>query len=115
MLVLYITTLGECDLVNNGSEAIKAFIKAIDKGENYDLITLDIVMPEMDGHEVLKRIRKIEEERGLDSTKIIMTTAMDDAKVIMSAFKEQCDGYLVKPIRKEDLMKRLCELNLLDH
>ena len=59
MLVLYITTLGECDLVNNGSEAIKAFIKAIDKGENYDLITLDIVMPEMDGHEVLKRIRKI--------------------------------------------------------
>jgi len=115
MLALYISPLGECDLVNNGSEAIKAFIKAIDKGESYDLITLDIVMPEMNGDEVLKRIRNIEEERGLPSTKIIMITAMDDAKVIMSAFKEQCDGYLVKPIRKVDLMKRLCELNLLDH
>jgi two-component system chemotaxis response regulator CheY len=115
MLALYISPLGECDLVNNGSEAIKAFNEAIDKGESYDLITLDIVMPEMNGDEVLKRIRNIEEERGLASTKIIMITAMDDAKVIMSAFKEQCDGYLVKPIRKVDLMKRLCELNLLDH
>lgn len=114
MLALYIASLGECDLVNNGAEAIKAFNKAIDNGENYDLITLDIVMPEMNGDEVLKRIRHIEEERGLASTKIIMITAMDDAKVIMSAFKEQCDAYLVKPICKGDLMKRLYELNLLE-
>lgn len=114
MLVLNISPLGRCDLVNNGPDAIKAFIRAIDDGEHYDLVTLDIVMPEMDGHEVLKRIRIIEEERGIASAKIVMTTAMDDAKVILSAFKEQCDGYLVKPVRKEDLMKRLCEFELLE-
>lgn len=112
MLAFLISPLGECDLVNNGPEAIQAFIKAIDTGETYDLITLDIVMPGMDGHEILKRIRSIEEERGVASAKILMVTAMDNATAILSAFKEQCDGYLVKPIRTEDLMKRLGELNL---
>lgn len=114
ILALFVSPLGECDLVGNGFEAITAFIHAIDKGEGYDLVTLDIEMPEMNGHEVLKRIRSIEEERGIDSTKIIMTTATDDAKTIMTAFKEQCDGYLVKPVREEELMKHLRELNLLD-
>lgn len=112
MLAFLISPLGECDLVNNGPEAIKAFVAAIDAGETYDLVTLDIVMPDMDGHEILKRIRNIEEERGIASAKIVMVTAMDNATAILSAFKEQCDGYLVKPIRKEDLMKRLGELNL---
>lgn len=111
----YISQLGVCDLVSNGKEAIEAFIKAIDKGENYDLITLDIMMPEMNGHEVLKRIRSIEEERGITSTRIIMTSSVDDAKAIMYAFIEQCDGYLVKPISKKALMKRLSELNLTDY
>ena len=106
----YLSPLGECDIVHNGLEAIEAFLKAIDKGENYDLITLDIMMAGMNGSEVLKRIRSIEEERGIASAKIIMTTATDDAKVIISAFREQCDGYLVKPIGKKALMKRLNEL-----
>ncbi len=112
IMFCHLSPMGKCDIVNNGSDAIKAFIEAIDKGESYDLVTLDIMLPKFHGHEVLKRIRSIEEERGVASAKIIMTTALNNAKLIMSAFKEQCDAYLIKPIRKKILMKRLGELNL---
>lgn len=114
LMLFYFSPLGKCDIATNGLEAIEAFMMANDAGENYDLITLDIIMPKMNGHEVLKLIRSIEEWRGLAAARIIMTTAMDDSKEIMSSFKNQCDGYLVKPLSNEALRKLLHELNLLD-
>lgn len=113
LMLFYFSTLGKCDIATNGLEAIEAFMMANDEGENYDLITLDIIMPKMDGHEVLRLIRSIEEGRGLAASRIIMTTSMDDAKEIMSSFKNQCDGYLVKPISSEALVKLLLEFNLM--
>jgi two-component system chemotaxis response regulator CheY len=82
----------------------------IAEGERYDLVCLDIMMPEMDGQTVLKEIRKIEEESGLgglDGVKILMTTALNDPKNIMQAFNSQCEGYLVKPIDRAKLITLL--------
>jgi two-component system chemotaxis response regulator CheY len=42
---------------------------------------------------------------GLDRAKIIMTTALNDSKDILSSFRDECDGYLVKPIKKQDIKK----------
>ena len=102
----------ECDVASNGSEAIEAFMLAIEAGKPYDLIMLDIMMPEMNGQEVLKRIRVIEEEKGLTATRIVMTTARKDSDNIMGAFRHQCDGYLVKPIDFEKLTRLISELKL---
>jgi two-component system, chemotaxis family, chemotaxis protein CheY len=107
---------GICDTAINGKEALEVFINALDSGNPYDLICLDIMMPEMDGQEVLKNIRAIEREKGilgLDGTKIIMTTALEDFGNIKSAFVEQCEGYLVKPITKHKIIKQLKELDLI--
>ena len=114
LMLAYLSPLGECDVAANGSEAIEAFMMAKDAGKNYDLITLDIMMPEMSGQEVLKRIRRIEEEQGLVAAKIVMTTALKDVDNVMTAFKSQCEGYLVKPIESEKLRGLLRALNLLD-
>jgi two-component system, chemotaxis family, chemotaxis protein CheY len=113
LMLAYLSPLGECDIAANGSEALEAFMMANDAGKHYDLITLDIMMPEMNGQEVLKRIRRFEEEQGLTAAKIIMTTALRDADNVMTAFKNQCEGYLVKPIESEKLRCLLRELNLL--
>ncbi|MBW4056694.1 MAG: response regulator [Proteobacteria bacterium] len=112
LMLAYLSPLGECDIAANGSEALEAFMMANDAGHNYDLITLDIMMPEMSGQEVLKRMRRIEEERGLVPAKIVMTTALKDVDNVMTAFKNQCEGYLVKPIESEKLRGLLRELNL---
>ena len=58
---------GKCDVVINGKEAVEAFIIGIVEGKPYDLILLDIMMPEMDGQEVVKRSEKLKKRNGESS------------------------------------------------
>ena len=68
----------------NGVEAVEAVRTSLEYGARpYDLICLDIMMPEMGGHEALRHIRELEESEGIFSqagAKIIMITALDDIK-----------------------------------
>ncbi|MCK7467716.1 MAG: response regulator [Desulfosudis oleivorans] len=78
----------EIAMAVNGKEAVEAFKACFDEWEGYDLVCLDIMMPEMNGQDVLKEIRKIEAEKGKigsDSAKIIMTTVLNDINNIKSA------------------------------
>lgn len=98
--------LGYTHVAINGREAVQAVAAALESGEPYDLICLDIMMPELDGHGALKEIRAIEEARGRGGSRgarVLMTTALGDHKNVLGAFREQCDGYLVKPIDREKL------------
>ena len=65
LLQKLLSSYGEVHIAINGAEAVKAVRIAIDNGEPYNLICLDIMMPEMDGQEALKQIRKVEEENGI--------------------------------------------------
>jgi two-component system chemotaxis response regulator CheY len=106
---------GQCHVAVNGTEAVSAYRIALDAGQPYDLICLDIMMPEMDGHAALKEVRALEELKGIDSThasKIIMTTALDDIKNVAAAYQALCDGYLVKPVDKAKLLGLLDELKV---
>jgi two-component system chemotaxis response regulator CheY len=106
---------GPCHIAVNGREAVEAANVALEAKEPYDLICLDIMMPEMDGQEALQRIRQLEEDRGILSTngaKIVMTTALGDIKNISAAYGGLCDGYLTKPIQKAILLEELRKLKL---
>lgn len=113
-----LTPYGDVHIAANGNEAIGALTEALDSDSPYELICLDIMMPDLDGQEVLKSFRYAEEKKGIllgHGAKIIMTTALKDGKNVLGAFQEQCDAYLVKPIDKGDLLKHLRELKLLPH
>ncbi|MEI6260221.1 MAG: response regulator [Deltaproteobacteria bacterium] len=103
----------DCDEAINGMEALTAFTIGVVEGDPYDLILLDVMMPEMDGHEVLEEVRRIEEEEwGIiypKGVKIIMTTALDDPHNVVKSFKFFCDAYLVKPITEEKLVAAIQE------
>ncbi len=58
-----LSSFGEVKAVENGEKAIDVFRKASDEGEGFDLITLDIEMPGIDGTETLFEIREIENEK----------------------------------------------------
>lgn len=97
---------GECDIAVNGIEAIELFQNSISEEDFYNVIFLDIMLPEMDGYSVLKNIREIEESTGiplLDKAKIVMTTSLEESKNIIAAFKEQCDYYIVKPVDRSEV------------
>ncbi len=101
----------------NGQEAVDAVDASLVAGEPYDLICLDIMMPEMDGQTALQEIRLLEKESGITlskGAKTVMTTALDDLKNVLSAYNSMCDGYLTKPIDKVKLLEELNKLNLID-
>lgn len=115
LMLACLSPLGDCDVAANGQEAWEAYLDAIDEGKPYDLICLDIMMPEMDGQEVLKKVRDDEEKRHLgryNRSKIIMVTALDEMKVIMSSYHSLCDGYVMKPIEHALLLNKVKEIGL---
>lgn len=117
VLTLNLSFYGTCEVAVDGQEAVTAVRLALEEESPYDLICLDIMMPRMNGQKALKEIRRLEKEHGIPDgrgTKVIMTTALSDHKNIMAAFREQCDSYLVKPVKKADLVEKLKELELID-
>ena len=107
---------GTVHIAINGKEAVEAVKLARETKQPYDLICLDIMMPEMDGQEALKRIRDQEDAMGIRSTdgvKIIMVTALGDPKNVFSAYMGLCDAYLTKPILKEKLYRELRNFGLI--
>jgi two-component system chemotaxis response regulator CheY len=108
LLQTFLSRYGECHVAVNGREAVEAFRAALEQGQKYDLICMDIMMPEMDGREAVRQMRALEESRGILSSsgvKIIMTTAVDDVREVSRCFKELCDAYLVKPIDLDQLLR----------
>jgi two-component system chemotaxis response regulator CheY len=113
LLEIMLNRLGISDIVSvsNGMDAVETFKTAIRCDSPYSLVFLDIMMPEMDGQEILKRMRSAESQAGLSSgdlAKIIMTTALTSANSMVEAiFDGDCNDYLVKPVTHEYLREIL--------
>ncbi len=113
LMNLFLSPYGDCTLVADGRVAVESFEKAISSGEIYHLLILDIMVPEIHGRDVLRRIREIEREHGVPGdrrARAIMTTALSDTVNVVESFKGQCDAYLVKPIDKKLLVREIAEL-----
>ena len=116
LLITLLKSYGQIDIAMNGKEAVEAVRLAIDADKPYDLICLDIMMPEMDGQQALKVIRTLEETHGIllsHGVKVVMTTALDDLKNVGAAYHSLCDAYLTKPIHKAKLLEELRKLVLI--
>ena len=94
----------------DGSQALSLFKQALQAGEPFSLVFLDIVMPVMDGQETLQRMRALEKEAGIFGTRsvIIMVTSLHSTDDMMHAIIDgDCDDYLVKPFEPEHLQHML--------
>ena len=112
----YLFEYGDCTTAANGAEGVEAFRNALDAGAPYDLVCLDIMMPEMDGHEALRTIRQIEQKYGIfdpSGVSVIMTTAKDRSRDMIEAFDEGCASYIVKPVDQEKLVAEMQKLDLI--
>jgi two-component system, chemotaxis family, chemotaxis protein CheY len=115
LLQSFLSKYGECKIAANGKLALEAFSAAHKSGQDYDLICMDIMMPEMDGQAAIKGIRVLEEAAGKSSTnsvKIIMTTAAADMENIRQSFSSLCDAYLFKPIDTGKLLGHIRDFHL---
>jgi two-component system, chemotaxis family, chemotaxis protein CheY len=105
---------GASHVAVDGKEAVEAVRIALQADEPYDLICLDIMMPEMDGQQALKEIRALEKSKPSmrKEAKIVMTTALTDMKNVYTALSSMCDAYLTKPVHKAKLVQELRKLDL---
>jgi CheY-like chemotaxis protein len=97
-------------VVNNGEEALKYFRK---EGEYKDfftpsLVLLDLKMPKLDGFEVLKEIK---DDKKLRIIPIIVLTSSGRGEDIEKAYKLGCNSYIIKPIKFEDFIKTIQEVD----
>ena len=74
----------------------------------YDFLVCDVRMPQMDGIELLSRVRALP---AYAHTPILMLTAEDEPERIFGAFSLGATSYLTKPFNYEDLMQALKDLN----
>ena len=115
LLVAALATLGPLQEAPSGCAAVEAVHRALLADAPYDLITLDVMMPDMDGQSALVAIRSLEGVKGFregTGAVILMTSAVGDGENVLSAFREQCNGCLTKPIDLERLYSVLSEHGL---
>jgi PAS domain S-box-containing protein len=91
-------------LAENGIQAVEAFKKA-----QFDLILMDIQMPEMDGYEATGKIREIEKHLSKDSAQPLRTPLIAMTAHAMKGYREKCiqadmDDYMTKPLKRKDLI-----------
>jgi len=117
LLQQILSPYGDVDMAENGQIAVEAFESALNNGASYTLVCMDIMMPEMDGQEALKKIRAIEKAKGISAaqeSKIIMTTALDDPKNVVEAYyKGGATSYVPKPLDTQLFLQLLKNIGLI--
>jgi adenylate cyclase len=87
---------------SSGGEALKKL-----EAEKPDLVLLDVVMPEMSGYDVCRRMRETESTRFLP---VIMVTALDPAQERAKGIEAGADDFISKPINQAELIARIRSL-----
>jgi two-component system chemotaxis response regulator CheY len=106
-------SFGDCVAVASGAEAVAAFKEAWDRWAPFDVITLDVCMPDMDGTEVLFEIRRMEAAHDVfaqNRVKIIMVTAQSDKSTVVTSIQAGCDDYVIKPFDPDTVHKKVIRL-----
>ena len=115
-MVGFLSKYGECDVTVDGMVAVDAFLIALEDGEPYDLVCLDIMMPVMDGYQALMGIRNLEKQNNIPKekeVKVIMTTALNEEQNVKMAFELGCTIYSGKPIDQNRFEQAMKKLNLI--
>lgn len=87
----------ETEVADNGKDALRMM-----EEQEWDLVLLDIMIPELSGLEVLRRVRRIDED-----TPIVLLTARDEVHDKVSGLDLGANDYITKPFQIEELLARI--------
>lgn len=113
LLAVAFEGLARVECAEDGERAVQLFMGALDRGNPFDLVCLDITMPRLSGHEVLRTIRMREDEAGGRKTIVFMITASSSPDDMLEGLMGSCDDYLTKPVVQHALRGLLSKHGLL--
>jgi CheY-like chemotaxis protein len=102
-------------IATNGAETIESWLAAKTAGTPYDLVLMDVQMPELDGIEAAKRIRGYEAGQAGRRTPILALTANTLIEDRYACFEAGMDGFLIKPLDRGKLAEALAGLTAARH
>lgn len=98
----------DADEVSNASDGLKLLRSASDSGKSYDLLFLDVQMPDMDGFEMAGKIKS---DPAISATKIILLTSIGMRGDAAKCRELNIDAYLPKPLRMSELVNLIRKLH----
>jgi HD-like signal output (HDOD) protein/FixJ family two-component response regulator len=110
------SAFGECTLAQDGLEAVSNFKGAWDSAAPFDLITLDIEMPGLNGEEVLSQIRDFEASQSATPDKqavIFMVTSLSEKERVLKCLSCGCQDYIVKPFNIKVIREKLQKFGMI--
>lgn len=106
-----------CDVAVNGEDAIMVFKKALEAGDPYGLVFMDLLMPVVDGPRALNELREIEKDfgiRGEACCKIIITSVLEDGEDTHNAmYLGGATSFLQKPVDEKSILAELSRLGVI--
>lgn len=90
--------------VTTAFDGIQALKELANKSKNFDIVLLDVMMPNMNGWQTLKEIRSNEKTKHLP---VIMLTAVNEEEKMVAGLKIGADDYIVKPFILPNLLARM--------
>jgi signal transduction histidine kinase/DNA-binding response OmpR family regulator len=97
-------------ITTNGEAALESWLAAKSAGAPYDLVLMDVQMPQLDGIETTKRIRALEAGEPARPTPILALTANTLVEDRYACFEAGMDGFLIKPLDRDKLADALAGL-----
>ena len=94
----------DLSFVENGREAVAAA-----QAQAFDVILMDVRMPEMDGLEAIRHIRSHEQANGLGRTPIVVVSANTSAEDVRDCIEAGADGHIAKPVGRMDVVGAVSE------
>lgn len=107
LLASMLSSYGGYDIAENGQQAYDMFINAHNEEDPYDIVFLDIIMPVIEGDQVLNMIREWEGShlQGQEPVPIVMATAKSDTGTIVDSYDKGCNKFIMKPYWKPELVE----------
>nr|WP_321401797.1 response regulator [uncultured Desulfobacter sp.] len=98
--------------VATGTEALKVYQKGIEKGKPFNLVLLDISLPDISGVDVLKKIKQIDSGLKEHKSMVIMVTSHSEKSIVIGCIKSGCKAYFIKPLKQDAVDSKMAELGI---
>ena len=108
LLIDMLKDYAQCDSASSGKEALEIYGEFDVSSRKYDIILLDISMPDMDGIEFLQILRSKEKSFRIkkeDGVSVIIVTAYKDT--FLEAFENGCNDFILKPVKEDELIEKI--------
>ncbi len=102
-------------ITTNGEEALESWLSAKSAGSPYDLVLMDVQMPQLNGIETTKRMRTLEAGQSGRRTPVVALTANTLVEDRYACFEAGMDGFLIKPLDREKLAEAIEGLTAARH